>query len=200
MGSKFYKQIADASANGGGVYVQDGVYKFMIEKMFEHESDQPGGGTSFICELRVLESTPHPSYPDVKPNAVGTTCSVVANVSKHASAFGNIKALLLGALGAFGYTEDQITPEVIENAYNSEDLRGIILEDTTYRKKTKGGIMITLHKWSSVEQTEEDVKRQAAELTAGKYNAKSPATGAGSGSKSSGTTETAPKKSLLARQ
>ena len=176
MASKFFKQIADAAASGGGTYINDGVYKLMIEKMFIKEADYPGGGTSFIAEFRVLESEVSPSYPDVKPNAVGSVCSIVFAVSKHASAFGNAKALLVGALGAFGYDEASITPDVIESAFTTDEMRGLIIKDTTYQKTIKTGDNkgkpITLHKWESVEQSKEDVLTQAKNLTDGKYNQK----------------------------
>ena len=179
MGKDFYADIAAAAAANGGTYVNDGIYKFMIEKMFRHDSNAPGGGTSFITELKVIESTVHPSHPDVKPNPVGSTCSVVCNVTKHASAFGNVKALLLGALGAFGYTEDMITPEVVQSAFTSEQLIGIMLEDATYRKEIRSGANagkpITLHKWTSIEQSEEDVATQKSDLRAGKYSVKASA-------------------------
>lgn len=170
----FYSQIAAASASGGGTYIADGVYKLMVEKMFEKRSTHAGGsGLSFITEFRVIESAPHPDYPDVKPNAVGTTCSVVCSVQKHASAMGNVKAILLGLLGAFGYTEDMIGPEQIQSAFNSDELKGILVENTTYRKAIKTGVNagkpITLNKWTSIEQTEEDVARQRADLEAGKF-------------------------------
>jgi hypothetical protein len=172
--SKFYKQIADAAASGGGVYINDGIYTFMIEKMLVKEADYTGGGTSFIAEFRVLESEVHPSFPNVKPNAVGTTCSVVFAVSKHAAAFGNAKALLCAALAPFGYTESEIGPEEIEKAFNTDQLVGLILKDKTYQKAIKGGDnkgnMITLNRWETVEQTVEDVAKQKADLAAGKYD------------------------------
>lgn len=172
--NSFYSQIAAAAASGGGTYISDGVYKLMVEKLFEKNSTHAGGsGLSFIAEFRVIESSPHPEYPDVKPNAVGTTCSVVCSVQRHASAMGNVKAILLGTLGGFGYTEDQITPEVIQNAFNSEELRGIMVDNTTYRKPIKSGPNagnpITLNKWSSIPQTPEEVAQNATDLDAGMY-------------------------------
>ncbi len=201
----YYSQIAAAAASGGGTYINDGQYKLMIEKMFRKDSNFAGGGTSFITEFRVLESNPDPNNPAVKPNPVGSTCSVVAVVTKHASAFGNIKALLLGALGAFGYTEEDITPEVIAKAFNSDELRGIMLEDTTYRKNIKGGANagkpITLHKWTSIEQSQEQVAKQKADLDAGKYSVKASASPSSSSSSPTVTEQTKPAGgSLLARR
>lgn len=176
MADDYYAQIAAAAASGGGTYINDGRYKFMIEKLFRKDSNFAGGGTSFIAEFRVLDAEPDPSNPTVKPNPVGSTCSVVAVVSKHASAFGNIKALLLGALGALGFTEEEITPEIIVKAFNSDELRGIMLEDATYRKNIKSGANagkpITLHKWTSIPQTEAQIAEQRAGLDAGKYSVK----------------------------
>lgn len=193
MADDYYAKIAAAAASGGGTYINDGRYRLMIERMFRKDSDFAGGGTSFITEFRVLESNPDPNNPDVKPNPVGSTCSVVAVVTKHASAFGNIKALLLGALGAFGYTEEQITGEVIAEAFTTDQLRGVMVEDNTYRKNIKGGANagkpITLHKWTSIEQTMDQVDQQKKDLDAGKYSVKQKAEPALAATSSTGNTE-----------
>lgn len=207
MADDYYAQIAAAAASGGGNYINDGVYRLIIEKMFRKDAPiAAGGGTSFITEFRVVESGQDPNHPEVKPNPVGTVCSVVAVVTKHASAFGNIKALLLGALGAFGYTEDQITPEVIAEAYSTDQLRGVMVDDTTYRKAIKGGknagSMITLHKWNSIEQTEEQVAAQKKDLDAGKFSVRKASPAAVSATETTAGTPAAPaqKTSLLGRR
>jgi hypothetical protein len=170
----YYSKIAGAKATGGGTPIRDGIYTLIIDKTIEHAGAT--GETSFIAEFRVLEAAVDPNNPDVKPNPVGSSCSMAANM-KHQSALGNVKAFCLGALGAFGFQEDQLTPEVIKRAFNSEDLRGVILKNSTYRTINKGrttpanaGKPLTLNRWESVPQTADDVARQKADLIAGKYS------------------------------
>lgn len=157
-------QTAGAQAAGGGSWIRDGVYKFMIEKCLVKETNE---GWTFVAELRVLEAKSNgekdKTGAPVIPNAVGSSCSYVQQ-SKFKSAPGNLKAFALGALGALGYTEDKITEQVLTDiAHPKNPLRGIVLGDETFRKPIQSGpnagTLMTLHKWRIVPQGKEDIKK-----------------------------------------
>jgi hypothetical protein len=161
-----FKKIADASATGGGSNIRDGIYSFLIEKC----SIQNGHtGVCFVAEFRVMESSFNGALDEqgkpVTPNPVGSTCSMVCNLTKHESAAGNVKAFLQGALGGVGYTPEMINDELISSVVSADNpLRGAKVVDETYRGVNKGrsnaanaGKPLTLNKWKSVSQTEEDI-------------------------------------------
>lgn len=170
-----FKKIADASATGGGNNIRDGIYKFLIEKC----SIQNGHtGVCFVAEFRVMESSPSGAVDEqgrpVTPNPVGSTASMVANLTKHESAAGNVKALVQGALAGLGYTPDQIDDALIgEIVGEGNPLRGVAVVDETYRGVNKGrsnaanaGKPLTLNRWKSVAQTPEDIEAGKAYLDA----------------------------------
>lgn len=171
--SNIFKKIADASATGGGNNIRDGIYKFLIEKC---AIQQGHSGTCFIAEFRVMESTANGAVDEhgklVVPNPVGSTASMVCNLTKHESAAGNVKAFLQGALGGLGYTPDQIDDELIGQVVSDANpLRGVQIIDETYRGINKGranaanaGKPLTLNKWKAVAQTEEDRDKGRAYL------------------------------------
>lgn len=166
-----FAKIAGASATGGGNNIRDGIYKLMVERITIQNGHT---GESFIAEFRVMESQPNGAADEqgrpVLPNAVGSSCSMVANLTKHESAAGNAKALICGALAGLGYTEAQITPEVMAYVCSENNpLRGLLVIDETYRGVNKGrsnpanaGKPLTLNKWKPVAQTEDQVKTQRA--------------------------------------
>lgn len=170
-----FAKIASASATGGGNNIRDGVYKFLVEKVTIQKGHT---GESFIAEFRVIESAATGATDErgnpVSPNAPGSTCSMVANLTKHESAAGNAKAFIVGALAGLGYTEEQITPEVMGYVCSEKNpLRGLAVIDETYRGVNKGrsnpanaGKPLTLNKWKAISQTEEDVQKQRAWLDA----------------------------------
>lgn len=161
-----FKKIADASATGGGNNIRDGLYTFLVEKCSIQEGHT---GTCLIVELRVMESQASGSLDEngrpIAPNPVGSTCSMVCNVTKHESAYGNVKSFVQAALGGLGYQAAQITNDVIQQVFEGdpEALRGVKVIDETYRGINKGrsnpanaGKPLTLNKWKAVSQTEED--------------------------------------------
>jgi hypothetical protein len=107
---------------------------------------------------------------------VGSTCSLVCNISANESAAGNAKAFLEGALAGLGYGAVQATEPATLALVTSEKnpMRGIIVCDETFRGINKGrknaanaGKPITKHKWSPVMgQTLESVAQGAAWLNA----------------------------------
>ena len=168
-----FKKIADASATGGGNNIRDGIYKLLVEKC----SIQNGhSGVCFVAEFRVMESSSNGAVDEqgrtIVPNPVGSTCSMVANLTKHESAAGNIKAFLKGALGGLGYTEDDINDELIaEVVSDANPLRGVAVRDETYRGINKGranaanaGKPLTLNKWFAIEQTQDEIAEGASFL------------------------------------
>lgn len=180
-----FKKIADASATGGGNNIRDGIYKFLVEKCAIQNGHS---GVCFVAEFRVMESAPNGAVDEqgrpVVPNPVGSTASMVANLTKHESAAGNIKAFVQGALGGLGYSPDQITEELIgEICGEGNPLRGVAVIDETYRGVNKGranaanaGKPLTLNRWKSVPQTEEDIEAAKAYLDNNAAKSAAPAT------------------------
>lgn len=164
-----FATMATANASGGGNWIKDGIYKFMVEKVHLHT----GQSTCFIAELRVLEAQADGSVDangkPVVPNAVGSSCSLVCDLVKHASAPGNAKAFAIGALGGLGYTEAQVDEQMMVTICGANNpLRGVVVGDTTYRKPIKSGPNqgkpITLHKWQPLAQDATAIKAGRAYL------------------------------------
>jgi hypothetical protein len=173
MSTGAFAKVAGASATGGGNNIRDGIYKLLIEKVHIQTGHT---GECFIAEFRVIDAQSNGALDErgnpIMPNAVGSTCSMVANLTKHESAAGNAKALVIGALAGLGYTEDQVTPELMGFLCSEKNpMRGIAVIDETYRGVNKGrsnpanaGKPLTLNKWKPISQTEDDVKQQRAWL------------------------------------
>ncbi len=203
-----FKKIADASLSGGGNNIRDGIYKLAVEKCLVN--DEAHSGTVFIVEFRVLEAAANGALDEngrpVVPNAVGTTCSMVCNVTKHESAFGNLKKFLYGALGGLNYTPDQVTDELIKELFVDDPtmLRGVVVRDETYRTINKGranpanaGKPLTLNKWTSIPQTEEDVAAVKSILDSTEAKAETAATATAATTTTTTTTTTPAKTGLL---
>ena len=168
-----FAKIAGAPMTGGGSSIRDGFYKFLVEKITYQKGHS---GEVFIAELRVMESKSDGSVDDqgkpVVPNAVGSTCSLVCNLTKHESAASNAKKFAFGVLAGLGYTEDKIDEKLMMDICDAKNpLRGAQVYDATYRVLNQGksnpanrGKPLTLHNWKSVVQTAEDVKKNRAFL------------------------------------
>jgi hypothetical protein len=167
------KQIATATPPGGGVFLKDGLYTLAIKKIVV---DQMHTGMCFIVEFKVVSVQSHPNYPDVKPNAVDTTASIVWNFTKHAdTAPGNTKGFLAMLEGVDASSLDAATiGTLIDAATNPEQpYKGYLVGCETYRKWTKGSPTnpskeLTLPKWQHVPEdgpnAPELVKARAADL------------------------------------
>jgi hypothetical protein len=170
-----FSKIASASATGGGNNIRDGVYKLMVDKVHIQKGHT---GECFIAEFRVIDANANGAVDDngrpVVPNAVGSSCSMVCNLTKHESAAGNAKAFVVNGLAGLGITEDKIDPEVMGWVCSEQNpLRGLLVTDETYRTINKGranpanqGKPLTLNKWKPIAQTEADVQQQRAWLDA----------------------------------
>ena len=175
MSAGAFAKIASASATGGGNNIRDGIYKLMVEKV---QMQTGHTGECFIAEFRVLDSSPNGAVDEqgrpVIPNAPGSTCSMVCNITKHASAAGNAKAFVEKALEGLGVSPDKINAETMAYVCSENNpLRGLAIIDETYRGVNKGrenpanaGKALTLNKWKAVAQTEADVNTGNAYLDA----------------------------------
>lgn len=161
-----FRKIGKAKASAGGNFIKDGDYLFAVRNVIVKDSDA-GSGIFFIVELDVLESKDDPNAVDngvaVKANPVGSQASFVTELTANKSGAGNAKAFILGLLG---YAEDEVTDE--EVAQTLEDFtgkgqpaRGMLVRDTTFRKKIKTGANagkpFTTHKWQNVPQSDEEI-------------------------------------------
>lgn len=177
MSAGAFAKITAATATGGGNFIRDGIYKFLVEKVHMVAGHQ---GESFIAELRVMESNPSGLNDEqgrpIVPNAPGSTCSLVCNITANESAAGNAKAFLEGALAGLGYSAVQATaPDTLALVTSEKNpMRGVVVLDETFRGINKGrknaanaGKPITKHKWSPVlGQTLETVAQCRAWLDA----------------------------------
>lgn len=161
---KLMDKITSAQATRGGNWIRDGKYRFALERLEMHEGED---NTSFVIELRVKSS--QKVRDDVEPNAVGSRCSSVYNLTKHKSAPGNTKAFMLAALAGLGIPESAFSAKWIKEATSDlQPLRGLLIDDETYRKAIKSGDNkgkeITLHNWITVAQTPAQLAASRAEL------------------------------------
>lgn len=176
MGAGMFKKIAGASATGGGNNIRDGKYVMMVEQVIAKENYKKED--LYIVELRVVSAEATGDLDDkgqpVKPNPVGSTASLICNLTQFDNAAGNAKAFVLGALGGLGYTEEQITEEVMhQTSLPQQPLRGMAVQCETYRGVNRGrrtpanqGKPLTLLKWRSIEQTPDQIKAQREYLDA----------------------------------
>lgn len=164
-----FSKIANASATKGGNNLKDGKYRLVLERMLLNTGHS---GTCFIPELRVVSASQ--TEKDVEPNAPGSTVSCVWNVTKHASAAGNVKAFVLSLLGL----DEASTPaakvqEILSSAVSAEQvLRGIEIDCNTIRRINQGrdnpanrGTVMTLPVWQHVPgQSQESIAKNRAML------------------------------------
>ena len=177
MSAGAFSKIATAQATGGGNMIRDGIYELMVEKVFMQSGHS---GECFIAEYRVLKSAPNGALDErgnpVVPNPVGSSCSMVCNITKNESAAGNAKAFVEGALGCLGvqtaaFTADKWNEILAWVTSEKNPLRGIKITDETVRKINKGtknaanaGKPITVNIWKPIAQTQEEVLKQRAWL------------------------------------
>lgn len=169
------EKIARSQASGGGTVIKDGVYRLMILKMMV---DKKFKGTCFIVEFEVVESKP--AIEGVTPNAPGSRCSYVVNLDRNVSAAGNCKAIILALLGVDESklthegkpaTDEQKVAQIMECVAwcvgEQNPTRGMLIDDTTFRKEIQSGANagkpFTGHIWARVEQTPAEIasRRQA---------------------------------------
>ena len=164
------ERIAAAKATGGGNLITDGDYIFEVEKILLHAGYK---GTSFIAEMRVVES--EPTVEGVAPNKGGSAASLIVNLDKNPEmAPGNVKAFVLALLGLdeSATSTEQFVGHLEGLLADAQPARGMLVADTTFRKKIQKGPNIdkpfTGHKWSHVPQTAAEVaSRRAAQEARG---------------------------------
>lgn len=184
-------KVANAKATKGGNRIVDGEYEYLIESFGINQGHE---GTCFIAELRVTSAKQAAvsgvngegdkrvaPENEITPNAVGSSVSFVANVTKHASANGNVKAFILSTLGV---EESQVTPEQFQATLAQaidpkQPLRGRRVANRTYRKLNQGrgpggsakrGEVMTLNNFIHVPgQTAESIAAGRQQLDTGSF-------------------------------
>ena len=127
-------KILGATASGQRhPYIKDGDYLFEVlnceEKNFK--------GNSVVIELKVLECEAKADSA-ITPNPVGATVSYHNNMSKTASAAGNIKAFFLALAGA--QDGDPSFPDMVKACLGQEQLaKGMKIYGSTFRNVTQSG-------------------------------------------------------------
>lgn len=149
-----FAQIAAAESFSKNPWLVAGMYKLEVSACFFKKGRK---GNYVIAEFKVMESTA--TDPKFVPNAVGTSVSVVEDLSKD-NAMGNIKAMLQGIVGC---NKDELTPEVVqaalaENGAIDPDTKqpivnpivGTKVKLEAYMTTTKKGSPFTAKTWSHV--------------------------------------------------
>lgn len=173
-----FSKIAGGKINGGGNFFRDGNYVLLVENV---SLEKKYSGDTFIAELRVMQATPNGELDEkgnpVVPNKVGSQGSLVCLLSKHDSAADNAKSFVFGVLSTLGYTEEQITEELLTEVCDKkvQPLKGMAVEMRTRRKINQGkvnkaneGKILTLPSWYPIAQTADQIKNQRAWLAANK--------------------------------
>ena len=150
--------------NGSGENMRDGVYTFLVERLFEQKGYE---GNCFIAELRVM--TAEPLLESVKPNPVGSSLSVVCNETKHKEvARANIIKI---CMSVFGLTQAEVEDNYAEIVSEDNPARGRLVGCRTYRKESQGrfnaankGQILVLPRWECIEQTAEEIRVNCEKL------------------------------------
>lgn len=160
-------KIAGASASGGGTYIRDGEYAFLIEKVI---GEKKFNGETLIVEFFVVRAKPS-SDPTVTapPNPVGSRCSYVINLDKNPSAPGNVKAFLMALMGISDVKDEKEFVDTInEMCGDGQPARGMLIGDETFRKPIQkgpnAGKPFTGHNWKHIPITAEQITANRAIL------------------------------------
>ena len=168
------KKLAEASATGGGDYIQHGVYDLALNKM---EIKDGHKGLSFIFEWYVLSGEPAKDGRQSKlpHNKTGSRCSVGLNTTKHEVAANNLKALVEGLLGKANFDalmQDERLGvhkavrygQLLDNLTTTG--RGLMVHNETYLDDIKSGKnqgeIIAKHKWFTMVNDETSIARNIA--------------------------------------
>lgn len=170
-------RIAASQANRGGNYIKaGGRYLWEVLNIIYHTGN---GGEFYIAELLCRESVATGEVgrdgKALVPTPVGSSASYCVNLSdpKQKSAGGNVKSLIMAL---FGVSEAEVTTDVIAETISETDkqgkvtrvtpCRGMLLRDEAWNKPQKANASkdFTHHRWTTVEQTEAEIKARVAEL------------------------------------
>lgn len=184
-----FAKMAAAKPTGGGNNIRDGIYTFIVERLFHSNGHN---GECIIAEFRVKESSSNGAVDEhgrpVTPNAPGTACSAVWNLTQHEAAAGNSVAFamiatqsLMGldwqAFLAMEVDGQKAFPGGAEQALawlcgSDNPLAGVEVRDETYRFVNKGrknpanaGKQMTGNKWFPVDMTQEQIDANKKLLT-----------------------------------
>src|SRR5579872_1809295 len=152
------KKIGEATVSGGGNNLRDGrgrlaLRKFALESGF-HGSRAVAEFIVVASQKKQVVSVKTGKPLDIEPNAPGTDVSIVNMLDKHASAFGNVKDLVLHLVGVEDCTQEELVSTITDLEAGAAN--GRVIDYDTYRKETKENkVEIVLPKWYSVEQSDE---------------------------------------------
>lgn len=169
MSNSYLQKIAGAKATNKGNIIREGRYSFAVKTL---KLLNGFNGTSFVAEFVVL--TAEGVNPQVTPNQVGTVASAVYNLDKHASAAGNVKALMLALLGLEEgkVTEDYLMQYLAAVTADGQPLTGKLVNAetfvTTIRSGANAGKPFTGVNWRHVPESAEAITaRRPSILSAG---------------------------------
>jgi hypothetical protein len=173
--SQYIKKVAASQVTQGGTPVRDGTYKFALVNFL---IDQKSSGVCCIIELLVKESRSKAGLVDgngtprnVEANPVGSTCSLVYNLSKTddagRAAPGNVKAFVCGIAGYDPATipDEKFAAFCEQMRSKAQPLRGMLVGDDTFarpiKKGPRMGQMFVGHNWVHVPgQTPESIRAE----------------------------------------
>lgn len=156
-------KIATASVTSGGNNLRDGSGRAALRKF---ELTDGFKGTRAVFEFIVVSSRKKQvtelktgKQIEVEPNLPGSDFSVVNMLDKHASAFGNVKAIVLALFNEPTASDADIT-ETLQAMLDGNVGIGRVIDFDTYRRVTDvNKVEIVLPKWFGVDQTEEDIAK-----------------------------------------
>jgi len=150
-----WDKVANSQPTRGGNFLRDGIYRLAVRELKVTKGFK---GHCFIAEFLVLESKPDLNVPDTQPNAPGTVGSFVVNLDKFESAAGNVKAFILALLGSNDVSGKEFAEAMQALCGDQQPARGMLVDDSTYRKTTQKGNPFTVHNWAHVAgQSQESV-------------------------------------------
>lgn len=180
MYEDYLKQITEAKTFERGNRITDGAYLWEVLSI---KIEKKRAGVMFIAELLCRESMPVTIDPKlaeknedvtkVKPIAVGEKVGYVVNLNSGDSAFGNVKAFMLGL--------DGTDPKAINAAEfekmlglslsPAQPFRGAFVRSTSFRQpiakpKSADRTVFLGHNWAFVPQTAAEISGRRVQLDA----------------------------------
>ena len=158
------EKVANSEVSSGGNNLRDGSGRLALRKF---EVTKGFNGLRAVFEFIVVSSKKKEGLVslktgqklDIEPNLTGSDVSIINMLSKHESAWGNVKAVILGLFNEPDASKDDIKA-AMRGMRDGVDGIGRVVDYDTYRKVTQEkGVEITLPKWYGVDQSDEDIAR-----------------------------------------
>ena len=180
--AEYIRKAVQAKASQSGNFIRPGRYTLGIKNLLIKKGHK---GVFFVAEHEVVKAEPG-SEADGKPsspNLVGTDCSYVTDLASE-SGPGNLKTYFLALLDLReGQIDDDKLNGLISEIINCDpartkvvdgvavkvpvqSMRGALISDTVFMKKTRKNTDFTVNNWSSVTEANGNDQKACAERRA----------------------------------